>query len=508
MNALEVIAEKLILPTGKPYGKCWAAFQRSLFEAVFATVTDKKGKQTRPRFRLIYDERRRGESKTEDLAALALADLLTGPDWHRNYAVAADFDQAQLIIDAILGFKSRSPILEGLIVERSTVRNPITHAELRVISADDRTAYGIKPRRVLFDELSLQADERLWNAMWSAIGKNPASQMVAVSMAGWDFASLGWRIRELAHSSDDYYFASREGSELAPWLSVKDLEEQRATLHPADFARFWECTWTEPKGSWITREMFDAAAVGRESRNGTGGHYVGFVDIGLVHDPTAIAVCHRDAERVILDTLRTLQGSRNSPVELEAVEELVIDLTQRFGVTKWVFESPQAIASVQRLQNRLRNASVEARYPTADSMGRLFGNLYRLFADRKLTLYPHPQLRKEALGLAVKTVGGRLKVVESTSVHQDHVVALGGAAEMLEEDDIPMVQYFENGRWFGTGNPPEGTQETHVLYDEDMPAQTVLMPHEEREQLMEHLLAGKLSEADYNQRIAALEGVF
>ena len=458
IDPVALIGESLILLNDQPYSKVWEPWQRQFFDAIFSTVQDKgwlKHKtSTRPRFRLCYSERRRGESKTEDVAAAALADLLTGPDWHRSYVVAADADQAGLVIDSIRGFAARSPILTHLQIMRNVVLNPATNAELRIMSSDDRTAYGIRPFRVWFDELSLQPDERLWTAMWSAIGKNPASQMVAVSMAGWDFGSFAWRVREQAASSEDYYFHSREGSELAPWLSARDMEEQRATLHPADFARFWECKWTEPRGSWITREMYAAAETGRESLNGS--DCVGFVDVGLVHDPTAIAVVHREGERVVLDTMRTLQGSRNEPVQLEAVEELVTDLTRRFNVRRWVFESPQAVASVQRLQAKLRGTEVEARYPTVETQARLFGGLYQLFANHRIVLYKHDQLRKEALSLVTKTVGGRLKVVESSSVHQDHVVALGGAADLLSSPVEPVLVITRqewNGRAGGGSDP-------------------------------------------------------
>jgi hypothetical protein len=87
----------LILPSGQTYGEVAEPFQRDFFQAIFAIDDDK------PRHRLVYDERRRGESKTEDSAAAAVADLLTGPPRHRSYGVAADQDQAALIIDSIAG---------------------------------------------------------------------------------------------------------------------------------------------------------------------------------------------------------------------------------------------------------------------------------------------------------------------------------------------------------------------------------------------------------------------
>src|SRR6266851_5737270 len=102
----------------------------------------------------------------------------------------------------------------------------------------------------------------------------------------------------------------------------------------------------------------------------------------------------------------TMQGSRSEPVSLQAVEDEVASLASRFDLREVIFESPQAVASVQRLQGRLSRAEVRARWPTAETQATLFGNLYRLFANRLLRLFPHEQLRREALNLATRTVGG------------------------------------------------------------------------------------------------------
>jgi hypothetical protein len=50
--------------------------------------------------------------------------------------------------------------------------------------------------------------------MWSATAKSRFSQMIALSMAGSDFASIGRQIYELAKSTPEFYFASRAGSDL------------------------------------------------------------------------------------------------------------------------------------------------------------------------------------------------------------------------------------------------------------------------------------------------------
>jgi hypothetical protein len=477
-----LIADHFVLETGETYGACIQPWQRELFEAVFATLPDH-----RPLHRLIYDERRRGESKTEDLAACAVADLLTGPARHRSYAVAADQDQAGLILDSVRGFQARSAVLAGLEVGKNVVRNPATDAELRVMSSDDRTSYGIRPRKVFFDELSLQNDRRLWIAMWSAVGKSPRSQMVAVSMAGFDFTSVGWEVRGLAAKSENYYFHTREGSELAPWLSQEVVEEQRESLHPADFARFWECRWTEAAGTWISVEQYDHAETGKEPSAGDPRFtYYGAVDLGLVHDATAIAVSHLDGDRVVLDHLATLQGSRSDPVELAVVEDVVLELSQRFHIARWIFEAPQAVGSVQRLQQRLGSHRVVSRYPTMDTQAKLFGNLYQLFANRRLVLFPHEQLRREALNLVTRVVGGRLKVVDSSAIHQDHVIALGIAAEQCtSRKTTPTVappEMLRRSTWLSEGQDADSlavagrqpsNQATRFAVDDDAPLPTV-----------------------------------
>jgi len=193
LSPLELIEKVLILEDGRTYGEAMTEWQRADFEAIVATHPD-----GRPVHRLCYLERRRGESKTQDSAAVAVADLIVGPRGHRSYAVASSSDQAQLLLDSVEAFRDRSPFVNAAVrVHRFVVKNLGTGSELRVMSADDKTSYGIRPRKVFFDELSLQPDDRLWKAMWSAIGKRADAQMVVASMCGWEFGGFAWKVREM-----------------------------------------------------------------------------------------------------------------------------------------------------------------------------------------------------------------------------------------------------------------------------------------------------------------------
>src|SRR5438067_10214575 len=108
-NPLQVIAKLLTVESGEPYETAGTAWQWEDFRSIFATTP-----QGYPQHRLCYLERRRGESKTQDMAAVATADLVTGAR-HQSYAIGGDIDMAGLLVDSIANFCSRMPMLAQVI---------------------------------------------------------------------------------------------------------------------------------------------------------------------------------------------------------------------------------------------------------------------------------------------------------------------------------------------------------------------------------------------------------
>jgi len=407
------------------FGDVMTPWQKEFFEAVFTRNLDGT-----PKHRVVYSERRRGESKSEDLACIGCVDLLFAPKMSKSYVVAADADQAGIVMQSVERLQATSPILKDLVVTRSVVTNLKTGSTLTILAADERTNWGLRARRILFDELSLQVNERLWTVMISTLGKSNRSQLITCTMAGWDQTSIAYKVRKTALGNPDYYYQSREATELAPWLSAKDMDEQRDWLHPAEFARLWECRWVEAEGRFLTADLFDASITGKEQFTGDRAHrYYIYVDLGWVHDATCVAVVHVDGDRVILDTLRTIQPTPGAGLVLADVDDLVVALTEQFpGVRAVTFEAPQAMASVQSLSKRLPGIPVNALHPSSVSQADLWGNFFMLFQTYRLVTYPHDQLRKEALNLQTKVVGGRITAVGTSAIHQDTCIALGGAA--------------------------------------------------------------------------------
>lgn len=81
--------------------------------------------------------------------------------------------------------------------------------------------------------------------------------------------------------------------------------------------------------SFVTAADVDAAMGQRwtERLRGTGESHVIAVDIGAVHNPAVIGVGHHGNDgRVFVDRLVTLQGSRERPVQITALESTIRDL--------------------------------------------------------------------------------------------------------------------------------------------------------------------------------------
>jgi hypothetical protein len=429
-SPVDLLLEQLFVEAGR-YADVAADFQLRFFEAAFAL--DPAGL---PLYDLVYEERRRGEAKTADAAAVLVADLLTAPPRSQFHVVAGDLDQAGLVRRAIQDLEARSPILEGALdIQSAIIINRATGSTIHILASDSRTSLGISPRRVVFDELSLQVDSRLWEAMYSATAKSKFSQMISLSMAGSDFSSIGRQVYELAKSTPEFYFASRAGSELAPWLSVKKYEQMRKNLHPTVFKRYFECEWVEAAGSFISADLYDAAVTGHQVFAGDGTYRrVGYVDLGISHDITAGAIMHGEGDRVVLDHLFTLQGTKAAHVNLPALEESLVAKTEQFNVGEWKLEAYQAEMLAQRLQTRLPGVKVTTISPTASSQRTLFEGFYSLLATNRLVLYRHDLLRRQALNLQMSDAGyGLLKVSGTSAVHQDTVICVGGAALMVAQ---------------------------------------------------------------------------
>ena len=389
---------------------------------------------------LSFCTRPRSGSKTSDLAGMTAAALIEQvPPGGRAYAVAADRDQARLLVDAIAGFVSRTPGLRGAVhVDRYTAVTP-TGARLEVLPADAASSYGLRATLIVVDELTQwpSSHRDVWVSVLSATPKVPGCRLVVLASAG-DPAHWSYQVRERARVSPAWRLHEVPGP--VPWVSQAALDEQRALLLDSRYARLHLNQWTASEDRLVSVEGLAAAVrlAGPQDYQ-PGVTYRMGVDLGLRHDRTAIAVCHAEVvdrqartRRVVLDRMVVFEGSQADEVRLAEVEEVLLACWRQYGRPRVRLDPWQAIGLAQRL--RSRGVSVEEWSYSPQRYGAIATTLYTLLRDGLLDLYPDEELLDELANVRLKeTLPGLVRVEHDPGRHDDRAVALGFAATALVE---------------------------------------------------------------------------
>lgn len=370
--------------------------------------------------------RSRGASKTTDLAACALADLLATDERLRCYWLAADADQGALALDCIAGFVARTPTLaEQVEIQARRLIVPATGASLEVLPADAPGAWGLTPHRVYVDELANWNDgptaRRLWEAATSAVAKRADARLVVLTTAGSP-DHFAFKVLEHARTSPLWRVSERPGP--APWIDAERLAEQRARLPVAVYEQLFENRWTAAEGSFLDPAMIDAAftLAGHALDRAEGCRYLAALDLGTVNDRTALAIGHRDGDRVLLDRMQTWQGSRRRPVDFAEVEAFIVNAHKRFRFALRL-DPWQGLDLAQRL--RAQGIAAQEFAFTSQSKQRLASTLLSTINSGNLELYEAEGLRDELLALRlVQSSSGSWAFDHKRSGHDDRAVAL------------------------------------------------------------------------------------
>jgi phage terminase large subunit-like protein len=219
-----------------------------------------------------------------------------------------------------------------------------------------------------------------------------------------------------------------------PWISKERLEEQRRRLPDSSFRRLHMNAWTEPEDRLTSIDDLDAAmTLEGPVAPITGARYVAGLDIGLTNDRTAVAICHRDSDGVVLlDRLQVWAGTRRNPVDLGEVEAWVAEAAAEYNRAR-VFADPfQAVHMIQRL--RARRVRIASHQFTARSNAELALTLHNLLRERRIVLPDDPDLRDELANVRLReTSPGVYRLDHDQGRHDDRAIALGLAAFYLSQ---------------------------------------------------------------------------
>ena len=394
---------------------------------------------------LVVGSLPRGNGKSYMAACIAAWRLFCGPAGQDIISVALDQDGARVIFAFGRQLIERNPALlasarilrDEIILDTGRDAHGLPRPESRwtVEPREHTSSRGRHPTVVCYDEIGWSRDDELFSALSAAQAPVQDPLFVLVSTVGASRRGPLWQLKERADAGDPaiyYYWTDQNPS---PLVTEEFLERQKRMLHPIRFIREHRNTWSEGADAFLSHALLEEAyeegwKPQRERQDGT---YYAFVDLGLIHDATVIAVAHRREDgKSVLDALRTFRGSRSQPVRVKTVVDTVARLSEAFRLELTRIESPEGgEAVVQALHEK--GVRAEVLRPTVKTQQEAWGNLLSLFQNMQLVLFRHGELGRELLNLQIKNTPTGFRVFDPGGIHQDHALALAGAALLASE---------------------------------------------------------------------------
>ena len=142
------------------------------------------------------------------------------------------------------------------------------------------------------------------------------------------------------------------------WITTDYLEQQAAspTVDRNAFDRLHLNRWTQARSSWLPSGLWNSLESNDRIADGSS-VYVG-VDVGLVHDSTAISIAAPQEDGTILVQCRVWAARRDAVahvhlpggrVDLDIIEEHIEDLAQRYNIVELVYDPRFFERSAQNL---------------------------------------------------------------------------------------------------------------------------------------------------------------
>jgi phage terminase large subunit-like protein len=367
----------------------------------------------------------RGNGKTPLAAGLGLYELVTRSDAPEVYFAACSKEQAGIGLSFARSFVETGGLAQWVRV-RSALHCSARAGQMRVISSEGRLQHGRAPAAALIDELwafETSREQQTYIALSSALHKREDAYLLAITTAGYDRRTLLGRIYEAALSwpevtvSKDgcltiakdvdngqlmYWYGAPEGADLenkqiwravnpASWISPRDLQRQLHDpgLGELEFRRLHLNQWTRARNSWLPGNCWAELRSEQEIPNGAP-IYVG-VDVGLVHDSTAVCWAHVLEDGRIVLRCHVWSAKADAPahthfadgkVKLEQVEQFIRELASRYRLREVAYD-PRYFDRSAELLSKAGLPMVEF-LPASAPMGDAYQSFYQLALEGML----------------------------------------------------------------------------------------------------------------------------
>lgn len=363
------------------------------------------------------------------------------------YAVAADRDQALLILDAMKAEAALNPWLKSRIVYSKTNAMGVG-GKLTILAADAAGNQGLRPDFVICDELTCWSRPAVYTSLVSGVTKRRHAVLCVITNAG---VRLSWqwdRLQEAQLTPEKWdVYESPVGQQLASWMDPADVAIVRKQMPPGEAARLYDNRWVDAgeEDGYIRRDQAEACEkVGSDMGllytpcGAKGIRYYAAVDYAPTKDRTALCVLHSDKEthRLVVDRMDVFQGSPENRVRIAAVEEWMESIWRDFRDVQFVIDQYQMESTLQKYEGRMNLERFEFRggkrnYEMAECLRTLLVNKQIAWYGQcgAVTVAGRPHtLTDELAELVIKRMSYGYRFDHETSKHDDRAVALGMAA--------------------------------------------------------------------------------
>ena len=382
--------------------------------------------------------RRSGKSRV--LAAIAVY-LAAFVDWRPRLAagetgvvmiLAADRDQAGVILDYVRGLLRGNPMLARLVTDDGAEH--VTLGSRKVAIAVHASSYrSVRGRTLvaaLCDEVAFWRSDSVVNPAAEVVrALRPALATLAPDSLLIGASSLYSRSGLLYERYGAHY--GREGSRVLVWQAASrtmnpslpaELVADALADDPEAGAAEWLGEFRRDIVSYIGADVVDAAtAPGRHELPRTiGTRYRGFLDpSGGSSDSFTMAIAHREGDRAVLDAIREVRPPFSPEVVSADFARLLLD----YGITRAVADKYAGIWVVAAFAEHGVTVEQSAK-PKSD----LYGELLPGLNSGRVDLLDHPRLRTQLCSLERRTArSGRDSIDHGPGGHDDLANAVAGA---------------------------------------------------------------------------------
>jgi phage terminase large subunit-like protein len=390
-------------------------WQADLLRALYSR--DVKGRR-RYRRAVVGLGRKNGKSLIGSV--IALHGLIEGGSGAEVYAAAGDRQQARVVFDEARRQVQQSPALNGICkIYRDAIAVPATGSVFRVLSSDAKLQQGLNPSTVVFDELHVQKDDELWDALTLGSGARVDPLIVAITTAGYDLDSLCGRLyqfgkRVSAGEEEGRYFGfwwwqatdDCDAGDREQWraanpnieiglLDEEDMELAHKQTSDSAFRRYRLNQFVRAQESWLPAGVFETSARPDLPLRDDLPVYVG-IDMALKHDSVAV-VCAQQQDGLVV-TRAKIWYPQESGLDVAEVEFYLRELHAQFDVREFAYDPAYFQRSAEQL---IDDGLPMVEYPqNRTRMIPACGNAYELIVNKRVVHDGSPTFVDQVLSAA------------------------------------------------------------------------------------------------------------